>query len=308
MAENVTPEGTEQVEGNGWRRFFTTLLPYDQRTLIGTVVFFAIILMIGWVGVNEPARMASFTTQYEARAIMRGAALFRSNCTGCHGINGEGLPGVAPAINTPAMFDGQRLAEVGWAGTLYDYIELTISAGRPVMSQPYPQPMPTWGQDYGGPLRPDQVEDLVAFVLNWGRQYEEGAQPVAGIPTPLPTPTPSFTVVGDDPSTELPAGDAARGEALFQGTAPGPDGAVLACNACHSIDGTLGAGPSVQGLLGRIPDGYASADAYVHESIVQPCAYVREGFDCLMPQNYGTERLDAQTLADLIAYVLQVGQ
>ncbi len=297
MADNAAPESS------GWKKFFTERLPIDQRGLIGTVVFFIIILIMGWVGVNEPARMTAFDTQYEARSMMRGAALYRTNCSGCHGLNGEGLPGVAPGINNAAFFNGQRLAEVGWAGTLEDYVELTVAAGRPVMSQPWPQPMPTWGQEYGGPLRPDEVQDVVAFVLNWGLQYEEGAEPIveAG---PMPTPEePAFEPVGTDLAVALPEGDAARGESLFLGTQPGPDGAILACQGCHSIDGTPMTGPSMLGLVTRIPDGYDSPEQYIHESIVLPCNYVVEGYQCIMPQNYG-ERLDAQSLADVLAYLL----
>ena len=32
--------------------------------------------------------------------------------------------------------------------------------------------MPTWSQDYGGPMRPDQIRDLVNFVMNWGCRYD----------------------------------------------------------------------------------------------------------------------------------------
>src|SRR5690606_17597818 len=140
-------------------------MPIQQRQLIGTLAFFGIILVVGWVGINEPQRMDTFTAQYEGRSIERGAVLFIDNCASCHGVDGRGLEGVAPALNTPEMFNGERLAEIGWTGTLYDYIESTISAGRPVMSGDWPQPMPTWGQEYGGPMRPDQVRDVANYVM-----------------------------------------------------------------------------------------------------------------------------------------------
>jgi mono/diheme cytochrome c family protein len=100
----------------------------------------------------------------------------------------------------------------------------------------------------------------------------------------------------------LPEGDAAAGEALFNGTAA--EGQELACHACHTLDGTIRVGPSLQGVSGRIPDGYNSAEAYIYESIVDPDAYIRDGYQPdIMPNHFGT--LNPQTLADLIAFVSQ---
>jgi cytochrome c553 len=101
---------------------------------------------------------------------------------------------------------------------------------------------------------------------------------------------------------DLPEGDAAAGEALFNGTAA--EGQELACHACHTLDGTTRVGPSLQGIVGRVPEGYDSAEAYIYESIVDPNAYVRDGFQPdIMPNHFDT--LDPQTLADLIAFISQ---
>ncbi|GAB4469534.1 MAG: cytochrome c oxidase subunit II [Anaerolineae bacterium] len=96
----------------------------------------------------------------------------------------------------------------------------------------------------------------------------------------------------------LPTGDAARGETLFAET--------YACTACHSLDGSQLVGPSVQGLgqrAGTRISGY-TPEQYLIESILRPCDYVVSGFTCVMPQNYG-QQMEAQDLADLIAYLLQ---
>lgn len=91
-------------------------------------------------------------------------------------------------------------------------------------------------------------------------------------------------------------GTVAAGEALYAG---------LGCTACHSLDGTAGVGPSYLGLGERAAEmleGY-SAEEYVRESILNPCAFVVEGFSCVMPQNYG-DQLSPQDLADLVAFTL----
>ncbi len=94
------------------------------------------------------------------------------------------------------------------------------------------------------------------------------------------------------------AGDPAAGEQLYNS---------MGCMACHSLDGSTLVGPSFQGLgarAGEVLDG-VSAEDYLRESIVDPCAYLAEGFDnCVMPQNFG-DRLSAQDLADLIAFLLE---
>jgi mono/diheme cytochrome c family protein len=307
MADNVEKQPSGAAAGGGRRaRFFADTLPIEQRTLLGTLVFFAIILIVGWTAINESQRMQTFTKQYEGRSIARGAVIFDGNCRSCHGADGRGLAGVAPAVNAPDMFDGTRLQEVGWTGSLYDYIYLTVAAGRPVRSADWPQAMPTWSQDYGGPMRPDEVRDVVNYVMNYARFYEEGYEapgPVAEAPTA--TPEPAFAAVGLDLTSELPAGDPARGEALFSGAQNAPDGAVLACNACHSLDGSVLVGPTMQGIANKaLPEGYDSLAAYLRESIQVPEAYKVPGFEAVnMPANFG-DRLDAQSLSDLIAYLL----
>jgi len=292
----------ERRHSNFFKSLFLDMMPIQQRQIIGTLAFFGIILVVGWVGINEPQRMDTFTAQYEGRSIERGAVLFIDNCASCHGVDGRGLEGVAPALNTPEMFNGERLAEIGWTGTLYDYIESTISAGRPVMSGDWPQPMPTWGQEYGGPMRPDQVRDVANYVMNYGRFYEEGAPEVAEpvLPTPEEGEEPFEAVGMEVDVATLPEGDAAHGEELFSGRQPAPDGTVLGCQSCHSTAGQTLVGPPVDSI--DVPEGYDSVAAYLAESIVDPSAYIVPDFPDAMPKNFG-ERLDAQSLADLIVYL-----
>jgi len=300
MSDEKTSEAQKR-SANPLVRLFTTTLPVESRLLLTLLVFLAIILAVGWAALNEPKRMETFTAQYHARSIQRGAVIFDSSCAPCHGNRGEGLEGVAPALNDPALFDGSRLKEVGWSGSLEDYVKLTVAAGRPVQSAQWSVIMPTWGQDYGGPMRPDEVQDVVNYVLNWG-VVEEAAPPPAV--AQAPTATPSYAAIGTDMDSPLPPGDAARGEALFSGAQPAPDGRPLGCNGCHSLDGAAGVGPTALGISGRLPAGYDSIDYYLREAILLPEAHKVPGFESVaMPANFG-DRLAAQDLADIIAYLL----
>lgn len=268
------------------------------RVAVGSLLTVAVIILVTFWAVNEPARMEQFTTSYEAREVEAGAALFAANCATCHGDNGLGIPGRGPALNNPALFDGTRLSELGWTGTLSDFVELTVAAGRPVMAAGYGEPMPTWSQEYGGPLRPDEVRAVTAYVLNWERDALAAAE--AG-PTPEP-----IIPVGTDLDVELPEGDPVRGQEIVE--------QKFVCTACHSYEqGVAVVGPSWYNLAGnaaqrRADEGY-DAVRYLHESIVMPNAYIVAKDDGtlypqgVMPQLYA-QQMTAQDLADVLSYLL----
>lgn len=103
-----------------------------------------------------------------------------------------------------------------------------------------------------------------------------------------------FVPIGADLTSPLPAGDVARGEQLF---------GELDCHSCHGEQ--PGVGPSLAQMArdARAIDGY-TPEGYLRESILVPCAVQAEGYNCqIMPADYG-EKLDAQGLADIIAYLL----
>ncbi len=271
------------------------------QVALGLLALLALIGVMVAVALGEQNRMAEFTRAYEARAIETGASLFEGNCRPCHGPQGQGIEGVAPAINAADLFDGSRLAKVGFGGTLPDYVRGVIAAGRPVPSvgTTYPQRMPTWGAAFGGPLRDDQIDALTAFILNWKDRALASGVPVPTGPT-----------VGADITVALPDGDPAHGKSLSEGS--------LGCASCHVLTavgpkwaaegGEPGIGTRAEARFQAT--GYAgsatSAEQYLFESIVLPNANVVEGFQPnLMPQNYA-DRLSAQDAADLIAYMLSL--
>ena len=99
-----------------------------------------------------------------------------------------------------------------------------------------------------------------------------------------------------------PKGDAANGEALFSGTANGLNSQPLLCNTCHTLDGTIVVGPSLQGVSERVPPEYDSIEHYLYTSILHPSEYIREGFPDAMLKDFGL-RLSPQMLADLIVFL-----
>lgn len=282
------------------------------RVIVGTLSLVITMIVLGYVAVTEQDRMANFATAYDARQVEIGASLYEGQCAVCHGPQGQGVPAKGPMLNTPDLFVGNpspRLQEAGFQGTVDNFVRLTIAAGRPRMSewgraQNFLEPMPTWGQTYGGPLRPDQVDSLVAYVMNWGLAFEGAtAQPTAVIDG-----------VGTDITVALPAGNVENGSALA---------VSQACTACHVASATgpawqAASHPSGQGIGTRAEArleqaDYAGAattgDQYLFESIVAPDAYIvpdepayAPAGTSIMPHDYGAKLTD-QDMADLIAYL-----
>jgi mono/diheme cytochrome c family protein len=269
---------------------------------LGILIALATSALIIYYGVTEPARMETNAEAAQAREIEVGAALFEAQCSRCHGTQGLGIPGLCPPLNDRNFFDN-RLKEVGWSGSIEDYIVATASGGRLTSTRPQIYPgqgtpaMPSFSDEYGGPLRPDQIRSIAAFILNW----QDTAQLV-----PVPT-LPTGPTVGTDITKELPQGDAQSGEALATS---------LGCTACHVLSQTGPAWLAKDGQPGvgtraaeRLQDpnytGKAtSPEQYLFESIVDPNTYVVSGFPPnVMPQTYANQLTD-QNMADLITYLM----
>ncbi|MCB9423316.1 MAG: cytochrome c oxidase subunit II [Ardenticatenaceae bacterium] len=100
-----------------------------------------------------------------------------------------------------------------------------------------------------------------------------------------------------------------------------PGGQYAACSGCHSIDGSVMAGPTWQGIYGhevQLTDGTAvtADDEYIRNSILNPNAQIVAGFQPnIMPQNFGdtfaaieaeiqaSEGIQIDMIADIIAYM-----
>lgn len=346
----------------------------ESRILVGTVAFLLIMVLVGWIAINEGGRMQAFERQYNARSIERGAAMWVTYCSECHAVDGRGQAGVAPGLDTPYLFghdflagingeaetltaerDAQgttdarraeidaRLAEldaeraaiiaslqpaidrgynperpshmdnVGWGSTLYNYVYTTLVHGRPTSISYWPRAMPAWSQTAGGALRPDQLQDLTNFILNWDKGEDwtvEDANAVLQyprIPVDAASAAPVEGTIGastpiDTVMTELAnyVGDATNGGTLYNG--------ALGCAGCHTagVVAPATAGTWTRTETERLADaalaGY-TAEMYLAESITHPNDYIAPGFQAnIMPANFA-DRLNYQELADLIAYI-----
>jgi mono/diheme cytochrome c family protein len=221
------------------------------KILIGILFTLGTLIAVVILGVNEDARMTRQQQTFEGRNIERGAEYFATYCYTCHGNRGEGVAGLGPPLNRTDLLDTKNapyLRYIKWGGTLSDFLHDTIAAGRPqpsayYASQNFANRMPTWSQDYGGPLRPDQVDSLVAFIENWAPGTNP---PLVAIPTGTATPavatgatpTPAPVAQVTPPFPLPPSQDIINaGKEVFTGK----------CVPCHGVNAD-GKGPAASAL------------------------------------------------------------
>lgn len=280
------------------------------KIIIGTIAFMITMMVFGYAALREQSRLERFTNAELGRSIEAGSEIFVNNCATCHGIDGDaqecydtagnqiacqGLP-----LNYNSLLCGdvsQRMTDMGWDGTKHDFILTTISAGRGDI-------MPTWLDQFGGPLRPDQVQNVTNYVLNFESE-ELCAAPVVTYEWPELA---ADFLAGPDITAP---GDPARGQELYTVT--------YGCAACHgSLDGSTPAaiGPSLANIEtdGATRVEGQDAQQYIYHSILYssdhiapecptgPCA----GPPSTMPANFGARMGEnPQDMADILAVLLQ---
>ena len=138
----------------------------------------------------------------------------------------------------------------------------------------------------------------------------------AAPPTPEPTATPAPTATPTEvpptatpeptPVDPLSIGDPEAGRDMFE---TGADALGNPCIRCHSLDddpSTPGEyGPSLKGIserAGERVEGLSAVD-YLHQSILDPSAYLVEGYDDNMEKFYEL-LLDEQQVNNMVAFLL----
>ena len=212
---------------------------------------------------------------------LAGFGVWRENgCESCHTIYGQG-GAYAPDLTT---IHNQR-------GETYLIEFLT----NPAVFHPGLRVMPTFS------LTRDETANLVAF-LSWVNTQPAAAsfpsRPInvrggfASLPDLLPT-----------PPAAVQGNDAVSNGLLWFTRAP------AICSTCHSVEpNVVIVGPSLFGIGdragSRIPG--LDAEAYIRQSIIDPGAYVVEGFPDAMARNLG-EVLNSQQISEIITYLLTLG-
>jgi len=286
--------------------------------------------------------MAAQEGNWDGREIEKGAQLYHTNCVNCHGEHGGGGP--APALHSRYFFT-QRATDVGWSGSLSNYVKLTVAAGRPnlpndIEGDQWAQAiMPTWSNELGGPLRGDQVDAITAYVMNWEKSAleqtpaedpwlffqnvrslalpyepdEEGydAKLAAAVAAAEAAGISSYEIEGQTFEFEVAAAsDAEEGAVRTPQELYANSG--MGCVACHNMNEDQT--PSNKGPVGphqgNLHETAAtrvegqSAEEYVYNSIINPTAYMVEGYpNGGMPSDFA-ERMSEEEIQGLVAWIL----
>ena len=284
------------------------------KIALGILGALGCIILLFLVLLTEEVRMEDQTDNWAAREIENGALLYANNCASCHGADGKGLPGVAPALNSHYFFHEEgRLADVGYNGTLESYVQLTVAAGRPSKANSqWANRMATWGSQFGGPLRGDQVVEVTKYVMNYRDDAlaqtpeEDPFQPFLDVRKPVGEQSIAVIMGAAPPAAE--EAPAAEGGVR----APAELFTAMACAGCHNLDLPQDAsnrgpvGPNMGNLAENAAirvDGL-SAEEYVYQSITEPGAHVVEGYITgIMPADYST-KMSEEEIQGLVAWLL----
>lgn len=236
------------------------------------VVFIGVLALIG---LGAPARMDSADASVEA-----GYVVWRDHaCQSCHTLDGVG-GAYAPDLTHIINVRGEVFLREFWV--------------NPQAFHPNQRTMPSLG------LTRDETDALVAF-LTWIDK-----QPNGGFPThPI-----NVSGGGIDVASLLPAESVgAQSIALSDPVSVGHylfSRPPANCATCHSLEpGVVIVGPSLAGIATRAGTRVEglSAEAYIHQSILTPGAFVVPGFPDAMARNLG-DVLNSDQINSLIAFLL----
>ena len=283
----------------------------DRKIVAGGVMVFAMFGLVGGYLLLQiipegplSLRAAAADRQIE-HSIERGKNLYANFCYPCHGklglgngetndVNGEALPG--KPLNTAANKYETLQADPARLKTREDFIRLVISRGKQNIPPNYS--MPAWHQSEGGPFNPEQISQLVNFIM---RGTEEDWADIVTIRTHL---------AGVDNADVIPPDRPAK--------LTGEEAARAFCTTCHSFDegvaSTILLAPNLfdYGVKGPINDELkrlqASGDADWLYKWVSNAPKIKPGV--IMPPWLDTEggSLDAETVRSIVEYLQGLGK
>jgi mono/diheme cytochrome c family protein len=110
-----------------------------------------------------------------------------------------------------------------------------------------------------------------------------------------------YTIIANAAEPQAASGDAVRGEDIYR---HGVNGAPP-CVSCHALEpGGFAIAPDLHGVAARAGERVAelTGDDYLHQSIVDPHAFIVPGFRDMMYASYA-QMLGEADIEDLIAFL-----
>ncbi len=128
----------------------------EKKILLATILTIAIAVYLTVYWLLEPKRVKTEAERMKSIAAQKGKVLYMTHCAGCHGETG------GPQKRIRAINSKNYLKSVDDI-LLYKIIERGIPRTG----------MVALGDKEGGPLNPEQIFDLVAFIRSWEKTAPE---------------------------------------------------------------------------------------------------------------------------------------
>lgn len=179
---------------------------------MGAVQRLATMVIVGLVALStilvlyladENNRIKAEEKEQQDAAIERATANYLSLCMSCHGPAGEGARAgdgrIGLPLNTTENQQGVNAQGTPVSGGLEaraNILRTTIHEGRGTI-------MPAWGEENGGPLNNEQIEELVIMIqhADWNKIYNEAIKESGGAyPTAPPRETPTAAAQSTAPA------------------------------------------------------------------------------------------------------------
>jgi len=135
----------------------------EKKIFLATILTVAIATFLTVYWLLEPYRVKVEAERLRSKAAAKGKILYMTHCARCHGDQGGPRRGIRPINSKDYLKNVDDTI-------LYKIIERGIPGTG----------MVALGEKEGGPLNPEQISDLVAFIRGWEKTAP--ALPVEGAP------------------------------------------------------------------------------------------------------------------------------
>jgi cytochrome c2 len=269
---------------NLFKKIITYRPNFTVRIIAGLISFLIMLSVCTIVGIADigAGDLGERDINFKARSVEAGARIYSEQCARCHGLDGKGIDGQGPTLShisfvgkaeevigtgnvleVREVTKSERLVQLGWTGSLVNYIKGVVAAGIPVRSNNvWEVNHPTFSQTYGGNLREDQVSNVSNYVANWALEPNEDADAIIP-PAPGEGGTPRPTAVPLTAEQE-------EGKKLV---------VSLGCNACHAIKGVMNGavGPNLS-QIASVAEERITSEHYAKNLKDQPAAKAAEEY------------------------------
>lgn len=289
---------------------------------MGAVQRLATVVIIGLVALStilvlyaadEPNRIIEADHTQQDIEVERAIGNYIQYCLSCHGPAGEGYEeanrttgrvGAPLGGNTSATQLNQE--GINAQGTPYpggiearrEFLLKTIHNGRGTI-------MPAWGQENGGQLNDEQIEEIVTMIMHvdWNEVYNESIEVAGGYPTVAPTEAPeTSTAAGGSTSTaEVGGPDAGPLTLTMHDTYFDPTELTVPANQATTIH-VVNEGATIHNFSIPALNVSVDLDAGAEADIEIPATAAGEyDFDCNIPGHKEAGMIGKLTVSDQAA-------